>query len=275
MNKKQGLKLFVLIGLVMKLLMLAGMVLVSGGLAGCTSQVAAIGSLQTTSEYVELGGAESVEVAIEMGAGELDVSGGADELLDAEFTFNVPRWEPEVDYSVRNGNGRLTIKQPSTDGINLPSSYRYEWDIQLNDDVPLDLQVNVGAGEGMLDLSGLNLQSLDLRSGAGDVEVWLGDTALETAVVDAGVGRLVLDLSGDWQQDATIDVNTGIGDLTVRVPRDVDVEINTDLGIGDLEADGFARRGGAYVHDASSGADVTLMLDIDGGIGQITLELVD
>ena len=275
MNKKQGLKLFVLTGLVMKLLMLAGMVIISSGLTACASQTIATGSLQTTSEYVEVGSAESVEVEIEMGAGELDVTGGAAELLDAEFRFNVPHWEPEVDYSVRNGNGRLTIKQPSTNGINLPSTYRYEWDIQLNDDVPLDLQVNVGASAGMVDLSGLNLQSLDLRSGAGDVSVWLGDTALETAVVDAGVGRLVLDLSGEWQQDATIDVNTGIGDLTVRVPRDVDVEINTDLGIGDLEADGFSRRGGAYVHDAEGGSDVTLMLDIDGGIGQITLELVD
>ena len=259
----------------MKLLMLAGMVIISSGLTACASQTIATGSLQTTSEYVEVGSAESVEVEIEMGAGELDVTGGAAELLDAEFRFNVPHWEPEVDYSVRNGNGRLTIKQPSTNGINLPSTYRYEWDIQLNDDVPLDLQVNVGASAGMVDLSGLNLQSLDLRSGAGDVSVWLGDTALETAVVDAGVGRLVLDLSGEWQQDATIDVNTGIGDLTVRVPRDVDVEINTDLGIGDLEADGFARRGGAYVHDAEGGSDVTLTLDVDGGIGQITLELVD
>ena len=122
MNKKQGLRLFVLTGLVMKLLVLAGMVIVSSGLTACTSRTVAIGSLQTTSEYVEVGGAESVEVAIEMGAGELDVTGGAAELLDAEFTFNVPRWEPEVDYSVRNGNGRLTIQQPNTEGINLPSS---------------------------------------------------------------------------------------------------------------------------------------------------------
>ncbi len=275
MNKKQSLKRFFLIGLVIKLLMLAGMVLVSGGLAGCTSQVAMVGSLQTISQAVELGGAESVAVEIEMGAGELDVTSGADDLLDAAFTLNVPDWEPEVDYAVRNGNGRLTIKQPSADTMNIPTNVRYEWDIQLNDEVPLDLQINVGASAGMIDLSGLNLQSLDLRSGAGDVSVRLGDTALKTAVVDAGVGRLVLDLSGEWQHDAAIDVNTGIGDLTVRVPRDVDVEINTDLGIGDLEADGFSQRGGAYVHNAKGGSDVTLLLDIDGGIGQITLELVD
>ena len=51
---------------------------------GCgTTSSARVGSLQTESQSVELEGVEPVRVEIEMGAGELNVAGGADELMDA------------------------------------------------------------------------------------------------------------------------------------------------------------------------------------------------
>jgi hypothetical protein len=56
--------------------------------SGCGSGVR-VGELQTESQTVELGGATSVRVEIDMGAGELDVTGGAAELLEADFAYNV------------------------------------------------------------------------------------------------------------------------------------------------------------------------------------------
>ncbi|HEX6387113.1 MAG TPA: toast rack family protein, partial [Anaerolineae bacterium] len=47
------------------------------------------GPTQTESQSIEAGGAEMVDVTINMGVGELEVSSGADNLLDAEFTYNV------------------------------------------------------------------------------------------------------------------------------------------------------------------------------------------
>ncbi|MBI1983388.1 MAG: hypothetical protein HYS61_04230, partial [Acidobacteria bacterium] len=53
-----------------------------------------VGELQTESKSVELGDAKSVRVEIKMGAGELKVAGGARQLLDADFAYNVARWQP-------------------------------------------------------------------------------------------------------------------------------------------------------------------------------------
>src|SRR5210317_68252 len=73
-------------------LMAVVVVLLSVG--GCGSGVR-VGELQTESQTVELGGATSVRIEIDMGAGELDVTGGAAELLEAGFTYNVAEMKPE------------------------------------------------------------------------------------------------------------------------------------------------------------------------------------
>ena len=72
-------------------------------IAGCGS-MARIGPLRSESQSVELGDAGSVRVEINFGAGDLQLTGGAEELLEADFTYNVARLKPEVKYS----GGRLT-----------------------------------------------------------------------------------------------------------------------------------------------------------------------
>ena len=55
---------------------------------------------------------ERVHVDLHMGAGNLMIGGGARKLLNADFTYNVASWEPEVRYSSTGTNGNLTIRQP-------------------------------------------------------------------------------------------------------------------------------------------------------------------
>ena len=76
-------------------------------LAGCGSK-ARVGALQTESQSVELGDAKSVRVEIDMGAGDLEVTGGAEKLLEADFTYNVAKLKPEVEYT----DGTLVVRQP-------------------------------------------------------------------------------------------------------------------------------------------------------------------
>src|SRR5690242_6676116 len=68
--------------------LLVPLVLFAALLAACSAP-AKVGTLQTESQSVDLGGAKSVNVNIKMGAGSLDVAGGAEKLLQADFTYNV------------------------------------------------------------------------------------------------------------------------------------------------------------------------------------------
>src|SRR4030043_2221923 len=96
-----------------------------------------MGNLTTDSRTIEASGAEAVEVNVKMGAGELRVSGGAQALMEAEFTHRTRRRPPEVDYRVTGTKGFLAVRQRRGGGVFIGSS-RNEWDIQLNSPIPAD-----------------------------------------------------------------------------------------------------------------------------------------
>jgi hypothetical protein len=221
-------------------------------LAGCGSGTR-VGALQTETLSVERGDAASVRVEINLGAGDLQVTGGADKLLEADFTYNVARLKPEVEYT----NGRLVVRQPNTDG--LPdlrgiTGFRNEWDLRLDDSVPMDLSVDVGGGVSDLQLAGLSLAGVDVSLGAGD---------------------FTLDLSGDWARDQDVTIDAGAANLHLRLPGDVGARVEVEAGPHTVEAAGLVRTGDVYTNAAYGVSEVTLHVNIEAGIGQIDLEVED
>jgi hypothetical protein len=243
--------------------------------AGCNLRTLEVGNVQVLSESVEVGAAESVTADIAIGAGRLTMVGGGTSLLDADFTYNVEAWEPTMEYRVSGDRGRLTVEQPSVrEGIPIDlDNIRYEWELRFSDEVPLDLEISMGAGEGDLDLSSLTLNRVNFESGAGDVNVDLSGSSLNDLSVRIGAGDVTVDLSGDWQNDLSADIQGGLGRVTVVLPRSTGVEVEAQGGIGLVNATGFNQSGNTYTNDAFGESEATLFLNIEGGVGEINLEL--
>jgi hypothetical protein len=240
---------------------------------GC-DDVARVGDLQTEAETVELGNAESVRVEIDMGAGELDVSGGAGELLEATFTYNVEELNPGATYS----NGKLVVRHDDIkEGIGTffdLDDYRNEWDLRLNEGVPMDMSIDLGAGRTDLTLGSLALTSLDINAGAGDVDLDLSSSqSLYRLDFDMGAGEITLDLTGDWQDDLDAAIKGGVGEINLKLPSNVGVRVVVNTGIGGVDSSGLTKDGDTYTNDAYGDSEVTLRIDIDGGIGQINLDV--
>src|SRR5215204_2285741 len=106
-----------------------------------------VGKMQEESKYVDLKNADSVRAQLKMGAGELHITGGADQLMEGDFSYNVSERTPKVSYDVSGQKGELVVKQGGAEGGSLDAKARNEWDINLNEEVPTDLVVQVGAGE--------------------------------------------------------------------------------------------------------------------------------
>lgn len=219
----------------------------------CGAQGRDVGEMRHESRSVQPEDAESVRTHLTMGAGELKVAGAADALMEADFSYNVAEWKPEVDYDVGGGTGDLTVRQGSGGGGSLGGGARNEWDLRLNDEVPTDLIVKMGAGESDLDLDSLTLTGLDLEMGAGETTV---------------------DLTGDYDRDFDASIQGGVGEATVLVPSEVGVRARAEGGIGKINAEGFRRDGEAYVNDSYGDSEVTLNVDVQGGVGEINLEVV-
>ena len=124
-------------------------------LVSCGEQRVEVGGLQTESRSVEPANAELVRANLRIGIGELNLTGGADALMEVDFAYNVSSWQPRVNYEVVGDTSTLTVEQQGLgEGIPTPDA-RNEWDLRLNDAVPLDLGVQLGGGVSNLDLDSL------------------------------------------------------------------------------------------------------------------------
>jgi hypothetical protein len=242
------------------------------GLAGCKGRVR-VGPLQTETRSVELGGAHSVGARVTMGAGTLNITGGSDQLLDAEFRYNVAEWKPQVSYAVAGDRGTLSVEQPKTGRISLARGVQNEWDLRLGEGVPLDLTIELGAGRGTLELGSVSLGTLDINAGAGEVELDLtGAPSVTKLQVRVGAGSVKMDLTGEWKADLYASIEGGVGSTALRLPEDVGVRVTAKRGFGSINAAGFTRDGDAYVNEAYGNSKVTLSINIQTGLGEINLE---
>jgi hypothetical protein len=223
------------------------LILVVAGLGGC--ETAREPEIKT--QKVELGDADYVNVKIRMGAGELNLEGGATALMEGTFRYNVERWTPEVDYQVFGKKGRLTIQQRRRHGLHFGRS-RNTWDIRLNAHIPMEMTVDLGAGSSDLNLQGFLVKRLDIHM---------------------GVGELSLDLSGERTEDLDVRVEGGIGHGTIYLPENIGVRAEIQGGIGSVHAAGFKKDGHVYTNDAYGKAAASIGLRIEAGIGSIELRL--
>src|SRR5215207_8238231 len=212
-----------------------------------------VGKMQSESKSVDPMNADSARAKLQMGAGELNVTGGADQLMEADFSYNVSEWKPKVSYEVSGDEGELVVKQGSTEGASLGAKARNEWDISLNDEVPTDLVVQMGAGESDLDLDSLTLKGLGLQMGA---------------------GKTTVDLTGDYAQDFDASIEGGVGEATVLLPSEVGVKAKAEGGLGKINAKGLKKVGDSYANDAYGESDVNVSVDVQGGVGEINLKVV-
>ena len=214
-------------------------------LAAC--YVAPAGPVRNETRTVELQGAERVRVDVNMAAGELRLGGGARNLLDARFRTNLPT--PEIRYDETGVRGVLNVHQRG--GGPTVGNVQNDWDLRLNNDVPLDLDVALGAGESDLDFSSLSLRGVEVRMGAGELKI---------------------DLTGDYKKSFDVRIRGGVGEANIRLPSKVGVMVNARGGLGGIGIRGrLRRRGDGYVNEAYEKSKVTVHVDVRGGIGAINL----
>jgi len=203
---------------------------------------------QHSTQTVDLQGAKSAHASLEMGAGQLIINGGASHMLDADFTYSDSFDAPRVDYSVTGGVGQLNISQDSH-SVHFGRSQN-DWNLHFSKDIPLELKVDMGAGQGNLHFRDIPLTRLDLNLGAGQMD---------------------MDFTGDRKSDLTADIEGGVGQANIRLPKNIGVIAHASGGIGSIDVRGLRHDGDSYTNDAYGKSAATIHLKVEGGIGQITL----
>lgn len=257
------------------MIFLGALVVLTLALNSCVVDRFQVGPMRTDYENVEVGAAEAVRAEIVMNFGEIKISGGAGDLMEAELSYNVDELEPRVSYDISGSTGELTVKHRDIEDLPLGDyeETRSEWELSFNDDVPMDMTLTMGATRGDIDLRGLELANLNLEVGAAQADLSLGDGPLRNLDIEMGAGDLTIDMANDWDSDLTGEITSGVGKLTIYLPSDVGVVVDVEMGIVTIETKGLQKDGNRYTNDAFGESEVTLRLQIEGGVGDIHLEV--
>jgi hypothetical protein len=214
-----------------------------------------IGELQTESRRVALEGARLVNAELVLGVGELTLTGGADELMDAEFQYYTPPLFSTMTYTVTGEQGTLFLTHANPDAVptfERTPQFRSKSVVKLNDDVPLALTIAFGGSEGHLRFDGLNLYQLNLATVVGETEI---------------------DLRGEWQRSLAVLIEGGIGKTVVRLPSSTGVRVQFEEEDSKIKIDGLTQAGDFYVNDAWGKTMATLEVTVEADEGEIRLEV--
>jgi hypothetical protein len=198
---------------------------------------------------IPLGDAARAELEIQHGAGDLTVRAGARPGVVAEGLFG-----GGLKHTAKHRGDLLDVEmkmavEPAAFLNWAPGGY--DWDVRLNQDVPMTLKCGTGASRSVLDLRDLKLSELKLETGASATEVTLPANARYTKVkVQAGAARVDL-----------------------RVPGGVAARIKASAGLASVNVDqarfpGFDNR---YQSPDYETAANKIDIDIETGVGAVTV----
>lgn len=195
-----------------------------------------------------LGDIEKADITISPAAGELNVEGLVDSTALISGEANTGRnQQVYTDYEVSGTTGYFKIDSWSM--VIFPVSGPWNWDLGLTDRIPLDLVLNMGAGDMNADLSGLNLMDLNISQGVGELTVILAE-----------------------QGDYSAEINQAVGSIVVEIPKEAGIRIEFSKAISSLSIPpGFEQRGDFYYSSNYDKAEQQIDLDISQAIGSIIL----
>ena len=127
-----------------------------------------------------------------------------------------------------------------------------EWTLHLTPHIPTEIRVDAGAAEIDLDLRNLDLQRLELKAGAADIDV----------VMPAAAGKT----------EASIEV--GAASLRITVPEGVAARIEVDAGLSSIQIDEgrFAQlKGDVYTSPDFARAANRLDITIEAGASHVEI----
>jgi hypothetical protein len=232
------------------LAIVAGILWLATGPANLSGWAASLrGNTVTREVQTELGGAEALEVSMNLGAGTttIDAHEGTTYALQGEYTTD-ERINLNVAYEVNNGTGDLRLEERGIDEL-LGGAYVGELDLSLTDALPIDLTVDLGVGESTLDLEQLEITTLDVSTGVGSTDIILGE--------------------GSY----TADINAGVGEMTIELPENAAVRLELDGGLGSTHfPDRFEKiDDGVWVTPGYSTATDQILLRVNAGIGDLSI----
>lgn len=207
-------------------------------------------------EYVymldDLTGAESIDVQLSLGAAELDVLGADADTASVEVKSNVG--EPEVSLEVEDGE--LVLRGISPKVRNVSGNVKQQWKVALPPGLPLSFALESGACDDNVDLRGTLLESVDIESGAVDLDLWLPHPD---------------------ERGYEVNIESGASDISLWFPLGAAVRLDAELAIAgtNFKDAGLSKSGGYWVSPAYAAGMPFADVSVSAGVASVSVHFKD
>ena len=228
---------------------------------------------------------DETRLTISFGAGTLNLSPGATNLVDGDVVYNVRELKPEV---ITNGNS-IEVRQGDLKNLPPLNDMKNEWDLKLGK-APMDLTIQAGAYNAKYELGGLALKSLTVRDGAANVDVsfsepnqtemsilryetgastvtlnGLANANFSTLTFSGGAGNYTLDFNGTLQRDATVTIEAGFGDVNLILPKTTNANVTVESAAVDINHSTSWSQSGKIYSQKGEGHTLTIIVKMAAG----------
>jgi hypothetical protein len=189
---------------------------------------------------------ERAELKLDYGAAKISADSDTKALLEAEVNGDLVTHSENLDG--RTATIQFEMKDKGLINIGPASNLKNEF--HLSKEVVWNLEMNTGAADGEIDLSGLKVEELNVRTGAATLELDLGS------------------------YNTKIKMKSGASDIHITLPADAGMEIQMDGGLNNtnLGRDGWTKKGGRYYSPGYDSKNFKISAEIDNGFGNLTVE---
>jgi hypothetical protein len=274
-------------------------------LAGLTvwSATASAQTMRPFTTFRQMHGETRLTARLEYASGSLRMSAGRpNELYRMDLSYDQDRFLPISDFDISSATAVLGLKAEGVGGVRVISRNQLQQvaAVTISPTVDLALDLTLGATDADVELGGLRLTDLDLKTGAsqavirfsqpnkircrhatvsaGAAEIsflGLGNSRCDSFDFEGGVGKITLDFGGSWSSNTRASVKMAMGELTLRLPRQAGVRLTMDKFLSHFEPAGLIRKGSDFVSPGYTSAERHLDLDLTTAVGGVKVEWVE
>jgi hypothetical protein len=193
---------------------------------------------------IPMEGAQSARIKIRHGAGRLGIESGAglEEVLSGKISGGT-----EYQSKMTDGKIDLFLGAPGRIYVVIPFIRPLHWSLNLNGQIPLELDIKTGASESRIDLSQLKVTDLRLDTGASDTVLTMPSAVPHTRAI----------------------VKSGVASVRINIPEGVAARIRATGGLSNIsiDRDRFPRSGRYHQSSDYEEAEYKVELDLSIGVG--------
>jgi hypothetical protein len=243
-----------LLALALTLIVLAGALWLFGAYAR-TGQAGLGEEIRQT-----LDGATEAEVVIAHSVGTLRVesllASRAESANLIEGTIRPGRGEKVArDFAIEGEKATFTLRSEGVSVGPFPGGWggQWTWNLGLNSDIPLDLEISLGVGQSDVDLRDLMVSELDMDMGIGQTTVTLPEEGRFWARIDGAIGQ-----------------------TTIRIPEGLAVRVHVDTGLAARQLPhNYRCRDDVCTSPGYESAEDRVDLDVSQAIGNVAVRQIE